>query len=51
MIEIFTMIYITIMGAIMGSFLGCMGYRIPNKIKTTYPSSFCNDCGKPLNGI
>lgn len=32
----------------MGSFLGCMGYRIPNKIKTTYPSSFCNDCGKPL---
>ena len=48
MIEIFTMIYITIMGAIMGSFLGCMGYRIPNKIKTTYPSSFCNDCGKPL---
>ena len=48
MIEIFTMIYITIIGAIMGSFLGCMGYRIPNKIKTTYPSSFCNDCGKPL---
>ncbi len=46
--EIFTMIYVTIIGAIMGSFLGCMGYRIPNKIKTTYPSSFCNDCGKPL---
>ncbi len=32
----------------MGSFLGCMGYRIPNKIKTTYPSSFCADCGKTL---
>lgn len=32
----------------MGSFLGCMGYRIPNKIKTTYPSSFCNECKKPL---
>ena len=32
----------------MGSFLGCMGYRIPNKIKTTYPSSFCANCGKPL---
>lgn len=46
--EIFNIIYITIIGAIMGSFLGCMGYRIPNKIKTTYPSSFCNDCGKPL---
>lgn len=46
--EIFTYIYITIIGAIMGSFLGCMGYRIPNKIKTTYPSSFCNECQKPL---
>lgn len=32
----------------MGSFLGCMGYRIPNKIKTTYPSSFCSNCKKPL---
>lgn len=46
--EIFTYVYLTILGAIMGSFLGCMGYRIPNKIKTTYPSSFCNECKKPL---
>lgn len=46
--EIFTYIYLTVLGAIMGSFLGCMGYRIPNKIKTTYPSSFCNECKKPL---
>ena len=36
------------MGAIFGSFLGCMGYRIPNKIKTTYPSSFCSSCNKSL---
>ena len=41
-------IWIFILGAIMGSFLGCMGYRIPNKIKTTYPSSFCSSCKKPL---
>ena len=41
-------IWICIIGAIMGSFLGCMGYRIPNKIKTTYPSSFCSSCKKPL---
>jgi len=41
-------IWICILGAIMGSFLGCMGYRIPNKIKTTYPSSFCSFCKKPL---
>ena len=46
--EIFTYIYLTIIGAIMGSFLGCMGYRIPNKVKTTYPNSFCNECKKPL---
>lgn len=46
--EIFTYVYLTVLGAIMGSFLGCMGYRIPNKIKTTYPSSFCNECKKPL---
>lgn len=39
---------ITILGALLGSFLACMGYRIPNKIKTTYPSSFCHNCKKPL---
>ena len=37
-----------ILGAIFGSFLSCMGYRIPNKIKTTYPSSFCPMCKKSL---
>ncbi|MGM9875059.1 MAG: prepilin peptidase [Bacilli bacterium] len=42
------MIFLTVLGAVMGSFLGCMGYRIPNKIKATFPSSFCNECGKPL---
>ena len=46
--EIFTYVYLTVLGAVMGSFLGCMGYRIPNKIKTTYPSSFCNECKKLL---
>ena len=42
------MFWLFIFGAIFGSFLGCMGYRIPNKIKTTYPSSFCSSCKKPL---
>ncbi len=42
------MIWLMILGAVMGSFLGCMGYRIPNKIKATYPSSFCPSCKKPL---
>lgn len=42
------MFWLFIFGAIFGSFLGCMGYRIPNKIKTTYPSSFCSSCKKTL---
>ena len=46
--EIIITIWLALIGAIMGSFLGCMGYRIPNKIKTTYPSSFCSSCKKPL---
>lgn len=46
--EIYICIYLFIIGAIMGSFLACMGYRIPNKIKTTYPSSFCPCCKKKL---
>ena len=51
MIEIFTMIYITIMGAIMGSFLGCMGYRIPNKIKLPIQVAFVMIVENHLNGI
>ena len=46
--EVIITIWLALIGAIMGSFLGCMGYRIPNKIKTTYPSSFCSSCKKPL---
>lgn len=46
--EILIIVWLGILGAVFGSFLGCMGYRIPNKIKTTYPSSFCSNCKKPL---
>lgn len=46
--EIFYYICLGILGAVLGSFLSCMGYRIPNKIKTTYPSSFCTNCKKTL---
>lgn len=46
--EIFIIVVLFILGAIMGSFLGCMGFRIPNKIKTTYPSSYCPHCKKEL---
>lgn len=46
--EILYCVILFILGAIFGSFLGCMGYRIPNKIKTTYPSSYCEHCKKTL---
>ena len=46
--EIIIYLWLAALGAVFGSFLGCMGYRIPNKIKTTYPSSFCSNCKKPL---
>ena len=37
-------ILLFILGSVLGSFLACMGYRIPNKIKTTHPASFCENC-------
>ena len=46
--EAIIMVWLMLLGAIMGSFLGCMGYRIPNKIKATKPSSFCSNCKNPL---
>ena len=41
-------IFIAILGMILGSFYACMGYRIPNKIPLTKPNSFCENCKKEL---
>ena len=46
--EIFISIIIFIIGICLGSFYGCMGYRIPNKISMVKPDSFCPNCKKPL---
>lgn len=46
--KLYIKIILFILGSIIGSFLGCMGYRIPNKIKTTYPNSYCPNCKKEL---
>ena len=46
--ELYYIVLLFILGAMLGSFLGCMGYRIPNKIKTTFPSSYCENCKKTL---
>lgn len=48
MTDTYILVLLFILGSVMGSFYACMGYRIPNKIKLTYPSSFCDHCKKPL---
>lgn len=37
-----------VLGACLGSFYACIGYRIPNKISTVKPSSYCPKCNKTL---
>lgn len=37
-----------VLGACLGSFYACIGYRIPNKISTIKPSSYCPKCNKTL---
>lgn len=46
--EILISIFLFIIGICLGSFYGCVGYRIPNKISLTKPNSFCSNCNKPL---
>lgn len=46
--ESLIIIVIFILGLLFGSFLCCMGYRIPNKISVVRPGSFCPHCKKSL---
>lgn len=41
-------ILMALLGAVLGSFYACMGYRIPNKISLIYPRSHCENCKKEL---
>lgn len=41
-------VFIFITGVCLGSFYACIGYRIPNKISTVKPSSFCPNCKNSL---
>ncbi len=41
-------IFIFIFGLMFGSFFACISYRIPNKISTITPSSFCPVCRTKL---
>ena len=46
--EVLISIMIFLFGICLGSFYCCIGYRIPNKISTVKPSSFCPNCKTPL---
>jgi leader peptidase (prepilin peptidase) / N-methyltransferase len=47
--DISTSLFIFVIGAITGSFINMAIYRIPRKIKLTFPGSFCDQCKEPLN--
>lgn len=46
--KILIVIFIGVLGAILGSFYACMGYRIPNKIPLSKPNSYCESCKKEI---
>ncbi len=46
--EVFICIMVFLFGICLGSFYSCIGYRIPNKISTVRPGSFCPHCKEPL---
>ena len=46
--EILICIILFLLGICLGSFYACIGYRIPNKISTIKPNSFCPNCNEPL---
>lgn len=46
--EVLISIMIFLFGICLSSFYCCIGYRIPNKISTVKPSSFCPNCKTPL---
>lgn len=48
MINILIYITIFLLGICLGSFFACIGYRIPNKISTVSPGSFCPNCKAAL---
>ncbi len=41
-------ICVVILGLVMGSFFGCAGYRIPNKVSIVKGRSFCPKCKRQL---
>ena len=45
---IFNIIFNFILGAIVGSFLNVLIYRLPRKIEVVYSRSFCPECGHKL---
>lgn len=46
--ETLNIIFIIIIGLVLGSFYACCGYRIPNKISLVKERSFCPKCKKEI---
>lgn len=46
--ETIIIIFVGLLGMVLGSFYACMGYRIPNKIPLTKPNSFCENCKREI---
>ena len=47
--EIILLIYVAVIGVVIGSFLNVCIYRIPKEENIAYPPSHCGSCGKRLN--
>ena len=46
--QILILVFLGVLGAVLGSFYACMGYRIPNKISLSKPNSYCENCKKEI---
>ncbi|WP_010252562.1 prepilin peptidase [Acetivibrio cellulolyticus] len=49
--EIILLIYVTVIGVVIGSFLNVCIYRIPKEENIAYPPSHCGSCGKRLTAV
>ena len=48
MTELFSVVSVTVLGALVGSFLNVCIYRLPRDKSIVWPGSACPNCGRPL---
>ncbi|MFV0446614.1 MAG: prepilin peptidase [Planctomycetaceae bacterium] len=49
-LEVFTIVWVVSLGAIVGSFLNVVVYRMPRGMSLNHPKSHCPDCLTPIQG-